>query len=273
MDRRVLVKELAKDQVKDGPATRLAASWVALLEGGLIGRRTVRGDRHLRSHSRAAHVTAAPGDHRAPRSVPGPRATTPAVGMVRPWYRRTRPRVSSPSGATPSGDPEEDVVPPRPWSERRPRLARRKEGTVILERDANLVGLHPAMAMIAICVEAAFRDHGSEARISDGGAVRKSERPSRKVKSLPPLGARSTSGWPTFPRRSGTVSRIRSASESAPQPWMWSASPTPLEGRTCKQSWIRRETTRGRAGWLALSFVRCEGTLGGILPPLAEPVV
>lgn len=71
---------------------------------------------------------------------------------------------------------------------------------MILDREVNLVGLHPAMALIAICVEAAHRDHGTEARISDGGAVRKSERPSRRNKSLHPLGCALDFGLAHVPR-------------------------------------------------------------------------
>lgn len=54
--------------------------------------------------------------------------------------------------------------------------------------------------MIAICVEAAFREHGYEARVSNGGAVRKSERPSRKTKSLHPLGCALDFGLVHVPR-------------------------------------------------------------------------
>ena len=71
---------------------------------------------------------------------------------------------------------------------------------MILDQDVNLVGLHPAMAMIALCVESAFREHGYEARVSNGGAVRKSDRPGRTMKSLHPLGCALDFGLAHVPR-------------------------------------------------------------------------
>ena len=71
---------------------------------------------------------------------------------------------------------------------------------MILDTDVNLVGLHPAMALIALCVDSAFHEHGHEARVSNGGAVRKSDRPGRKTRSLHPLGCALDFGLAHVPR-------------------------------------------------------------------------
>lgn len=88
---------------------------------------------------------------------------------------------------------------------------------MILDKNVNLIGLHPALVLVALCVESGFAEHGYEARVSSGGAVRPTKRPGRKRKSLHPLGCALDFGLAHVPKKAwkkiakSVKSRVRTA--------------------------------------------------------------